>query len=80
MTEAEYIALSMSLRDESLTMELVAEYFTEPYVYCKVFEDNFGALELARIPKFRLCIKHINGLHALRADQNLSVRYGMDDS
>jgi hypothetical protein len=23
----------------------------KPYVYCKVFEDNTGALELARLPK-----------------------------
>ncbi len=24
---------------------------TKPYVYCNVFEDNSGALELARLPK-----------------------------
>ena len=49
-------------------MELVAEIkakgfpvlCTEPYVYCKVFEDNSGALELACLPKFRPCTKHIN--------------------
>jgi hypothetical protein len=33
---------------------------TKPYVYCKVFEDNSGALELARLPKLRHCTKHIN--------------------
>jgi hypothetical protein len=33
---------------------------TEPYVYCKVFEDNSGALELARLPKLRPRTKHIN--------------------
>jgi hypothetical protein len=33
---------------------------TEPYVYCKVFEDNSGALELARLPKLCLRTKHIN--------------------
>jgi hypothetical protein len=32
----------------------------EPYVYCKVFEDNAGALELARLPKLRPSTKHIN--------------------
>ncbi len=32
----------------------------EPYVYCKVFEDNTGALELARLPKLRQRTKHIN--------------------
>ena len=49
-------------------MQLVAEVrskgfdvlCTEPYVYCKVFEDNSGALELARLPKFRPRTKHIN--------------------
>jgi hypothetical protein len=33
---------------------------TKPYVYCKVFEDNSGALELARLPKLCPCTKHIN--------------------
>ncbi len=32
----------------------------EPYVYCKVFEDNSGALELARLPKLHPRTKHIN--------------------
>jgi hypothetical protein len=32
----------------------------EPRVYCKVFEDNSGALELARLPKLRPWNKHIN--------------------
>ena len=32
----------------------------EPYVYCKVFEDKSGALELARLPKIRPRTKHIN--------------------
>lgn len=29
-------------------------------IYCKAFEDNAGALELARIPKIRPRTKHIN--------------------
>jgi hypothetical protein len=33
---------------------------TQPYVYYKVFEDNSGALELARLPKLRPRTKHIN--------------------
>ncbi len=33
---------------------------TEPYVYCKVFEDNSGTLELARLPKLCPRTKHIN--------------------
>ena len=32
----------------------------EPYVYCTVFEDNSGALELARLPKLCPSTEHIN--------------------
>ena len=31
-----------------------------PKVHCTVFEDNSGALELARLPKMRPHTKHIN--------------------
>ena len=31
-----------------------------PKVHCMVFEDNIGALKLARLPKMRPCTKHIN--------------------
>jgi hypothetical protein len=58
-TEAEYIAISQSLRDVIPIMELLQEIreqdskvlCTKPYVYCKVFEDNSGAHKLARLPK-----------------------------
>jgi hypothetical protein len=33
---------------------------SKPYVYCKVFEDNAGALELERLPKLCPRTKHIN--------------------
>jgi hypothetical protein len=67
-TEAEYIALSTSLRDVIPIMALLSEMrergyhviHTQPHVYCKVFEDNTGALELARLPKLRPRTKHIN--------------------
>jgi hypothetical protein len=67
-TEAEYIAMSMSLRDVIPIMKLINEMkehnipviCTKPYVYCKVFEDKFGALELARLSKLCPCTKHIN--------------------
>jgi hypothetical protein len=67
-TEAEYIAMSMALRDVIPIMELMNEFrernfkviCTQPQVYCKVFEDNSGALELARLPKLRPRTKHIN--------------------
>ncbi len=67
-TKAEYIAMSMALRDVIPVMDLIAEIkdrgfqviCTQPYVYCKVFEDNSGALELAHLPKLRPRTKHIN--------------------
>ena len=67
-TEAEYIAMSMALRDVIPLLELIKEMRerkfdivnTQPYVYCKVFEDNSGALELARLPRLRPRTKHIN--------------------
>ena len=67
-TEAEYIAMSQSLRNVIPIMGLLQEMreqncndlCTEPYVYCKVFEDNSGALELARLPKLCPRTKHIN--------------------
>jgi hypothetical protein len=67
-TEAEYIAMSMALRDVIPVMNLIEEIkskgfqviCTKTYVYCKVFEDNSGALELACLPKLRPRTKHIN--------------------
>ena len=56
-TEAEYITMSQSLRDVLPIMFLIQEMkekgfqviCTQPYVYCKVFEDNSGALELPQL-------------------------------
>jgi hypothetical protein len=53
-TEAEYIAMSQALCDVIPIMGLLQEMkeqdfkvlCTEPYVYCKVLEDNSGTLEL----------------------------------
>ena len=67
-TEAEYMSLSQSLRDTIPVMSLLEElkkrgfstYSSTPYVYCKAFEDNSGALELARAPKLQPRTKHIN--------------------
>ena len=58
-TEAEYIALSTSLRDVIPMMGMLQEArehglqidYLPPKVHCTVFEDNSGALELARLPK-----------------------------
>ena len=66
--EEEYNALSASLREVIHMMQLVKEASTlewevfadAPTVHCKVFEDNSGALEMARLPKMRPRTKHIN--------------------
>jgi hypothetical protein len=47
--------MSMALRDVIPIMDLIKEMrelsipviCTKPYIYCKVFEDNSGALKLA---------------------------------
>ncbi len=67
-TEAKYITTSTSLPDVIPVMNLIAEMkeqdfqviCTQPYVYCKVFEDSSGTLELARLPKLCPRMKHIN--------------------
>ncbi len=33
---------------------------TTPVVYCKLFEDNAGAIHLAKVPKMRPRTRHIN--------------------
>jgi hypothetical protein len=70
-TEAEYIALSTALRDVIPLMELSAELYARgtkhnkiaPVIRCKVFEDNSGALEMAKLPKIRPRTKHINNYY-----------------
>ncbi len=67
-TEAEYIAMSIALCDIIPIMDLVQEMkdhhipviCSKPYIYCRVFEDNAGVLELARLPKLHPRTKHIN--------------------
>jgi hypothetical protein len=67
-TEAEYIGLSKAIRETIPIMNLLQEMkelkydigITKPKVHCKVFEDNSGALEMAKVHKFRPRTKHIN--------------------
>ena len=74
-SEAEYIALSTSLRETIPLMELLCEIrdqgfdikSSKPTVHCKVFEDNSGTLEIVTIHKVRPCTKHLNvQLHHFR--------------
>ncbi len=60
--------MSMALRDVIQIMDLIQEMKDwhipvicyKPYIYCKVFEENAGALELTRLPKLCPRTKHIN--------------------
>ena len=60
--------MSQALRDVIFIMNLLQEMMEQkfkvvcikPYVYCKVFEVNAGALELVRLPKLLPRTKHIN--------------------
>ncbi len=74
-TESEYTGLSCALREAIPVMELLNEmkangfkvHTATPEVHCKVFEDNSGALEMARTCKFRPRTKHLNcRLHHFR--------------
>ena len=70
-TESEYIAMSTATREVLPIMELAQEMSQEgcgildsaPTLYCRIFEDNSGAVEMAKSaksPKMRPRTKHIN--------------------
>jgi len=67
-TEAEYIALSQSMREIIPLLALVKEAkekklpvdVLSPTIHCRLFEDNSGAIEIAKVPKMRPRTKHLN--------------------
>jgi hypothetical protein len=67
-TKSEYVGLSESLRVAIVMMNLLNEMKalgitiskTTPTVFCKLFEDNAGAIHLAKVPKMRPRTRHIN--------------------
>ena len=69
--ESEYYALSQALREAIPIMDLLEEIrenglakeFIPAKVYCKAFEDNSGALEMATVHKIRPRTKHINNVY-----------------
>jgi hypothetical protein len=74
-TESEYTGLSYALRDAIPIMEVLKEMHQlgfpvtaqQAKVHCRVFEDNSGAIEMAKVHKFRPRTKHINvKLHHFR--------------
>ena len=75
-TESEYNGISYALRDAIPIMELLKEMrrngfnvaHTKAQMHCKVFEDNSGALEIAKVAKYRPRTKHLNcKLHHFRS-------------
>jgi len=75
-TESEYTGLSYALRDAIPIMNLFKEMIevgmpiesAKAKVHCKVFEDNSGALEIAKMAKYRPRTKHLNArLHHFRS-------------
>ena len=67
-TESEYIGISYGLRDVIPIMGCLKEMnsrgidvgHVRSQVKCRVFEDNSGALEMAKVHKYRPRTKHIN--------------------
>ena len=74
-TESEYTGLSYALREAIPMMELLKEIGKrgvkvthKAAMHCKVFEDNSGALEMAKVHKYRPRTKHLNvKLHHFRS-------------
>jgi hypothetical protein len=65
-TEAEYIALSMAMRDVLPFLNLMSEIKAflpvsnaDPKFFCKVWEDNQSCIKVAKSPKFTPRTKHI---------------------
>ena len=65
-TESEYTALSLSMRDVILIMELLKELrevvlseTSAPTIHCTIFEDNKGCIDLVETPCMRPQTKHI---------------------
>ncbi len=67
-TESEITGMSYALREAIPVMNLLQEMQERGYpigsskaqVHCKVFEDNSGAIEIAKTAKFRPRTKHLN--------------------
>ena len=75
-SESEYTGLSYALREAIPIMNLFKEMIaigmpiesSKAKVHCKVFEDNSGALEIAKVAKYRPRTKHLNcRLHHFRS-------------
>ena len=69
-TEAEYVVLSMAMREQLPLINLLKEMSNNvdtslqpTTIHCKTFEDNNGPLEMAKVPKMRPRTKHLNNMY-----------------
>ena len=79
-TEVEYIVLSMAMREQLPLIQLIKEVVAHKIytnlqpttIHCKAFEDNSGALEMAKVLMMRPSTKHLNNvyLHFHESEQN----------
>ena len=70
-TEAQYVALSMAMREQLPLIQLLKEVVAHKVdaslqrttIHIKAFEDNSGALEMAKVHKMRPRTKHLNNVY-----------------
>ena len=84
-TEAEYVVLSMAMREQLPLIQLLKEAISHKAdatlqpttIHFKAFEDDSGALEMAKIPKMRPRTKHLNNMyhHFRESVQNNKVTF-----
>ena len=85
-TAAEYVALSTAIREVLPLMEMLEEIVKlgvmptapTPIIRCKVFEDNAGALKIAKAPKMRPRTKYLNTKYHHFRDQVESGRIRLE--
>ena len=69
--DAKYVALSMAMRQQLPLINLLKEIVSHNVdaslqrttIHCKAFQDNSGALEMAKVPKMRPRTKHLNNMY-----------------
>ena len=73
-TEAEYIALSTACQEGVWLRRLLSDIQIKQNGPSTVFEDNRGAIELSKNPKFHNRMKHIDvSYHYVREQVNLNI-------
>ena len=78
-SESEYVALSGACQEAVWLRRLFGDTGLEQKGPSTIYEDNQGAIELAKNPRFRNCTKHIDVFfHYIREQVNfktVSIKY-----